>query len=1011
MYVLEARDLLVKDSKGLTHLDAYVKLHLGKRKSKTRVLKNTQNPVWNEEFVFRGVDMDDELVISVFHKDDGNGLFNLWRHLVGRLRVPVWSVNSEEKQTLPPTWFSLENSKSDKDCGKILLSFTLHGTNGSPLNDQHFPVHVSHNINSSKALSQKIPEGKHLVKAIANRMERLFGKNGDEDSKSESRADDSSEASRAASDYDDSVNELFPGPSFEEALKLMEPGDNECEMPEELEGGILLDQTYESSSNDLNMLLFMPHSQFWRDLAELQGTTDRHEGSWMWKSGEGSSLTREISYLKAATKLVKAVKATEEQTYLKANGSQFAVLVTVNTPDVPYGHCFQIELLYKIIPGSVLSSGNVSARLVISWKVKFLQSTMMRGMIEGGARQGLKDNFEQFADVLARMIKAVDTTEPCDKNQMLASLKMEHQSDLQLAIEYFGNFTMFTTIVMLLYVTLHIFFSDSITQQGLEFNGLDLPDSLGELITSGILFLQLEHVFNMISHFIQARLRGGNDHGVKSEGDGWVLTVALIEGTDIASIDAVGLSDPYVVFTCNGKTRTSSVQLQTCDPQWNDILEFDAMEEPPSVLEIEVFDFEGPFDEAVSLGHAEINFLKHTFTELADIWVVLEGKLAQAAQSKLHLRIFIDNNKGIETIREYLTKMEKEVGKKLSLRSPRRNSAFQKLFGLPPDEFLISDFSCYLKRKMPLQGRLFLSARIVGFYANLFGHKTKFFFLWEDIEDVEVIPPSLASVGSPSLVIILKKGRGVDAKHGAKSQDEDGRLRFHFQSFVSFSAANRTITGLWKTKTLNTDQKEQSTEEKKDKDERHLPIDDSGPFLDVDDANMSKVFSVELSVNMKSVMEMFDGGVLDYKVMEKLGCLDYETTSWEAVSPDVLERHLSYKHNHLVSVFGGYVTSTQQKTPLSDSRGWILDEVMILHDIPFGDHFRVHLRYQIEMLAASSCSSTQCEVYLGVAWLKSIRFHERITRNITQKFTKLLKEKFEIVERDILFTSPRENSS
>lgn len=96
-----------------------------------------------------------------------------------------------------------------------------------------------------------------------------------------------------------------------------------------------------------------------------------------------------------------------------------------------------------------------------------------------------------------------------------------------------------------------------------------------------------------------------------------------------------------------------------------EILEFDASDEPPSVLDVEVFDFDGPFDQDSSLGHAEINFLKHTSTELADMWVPLQGKLAQACQSKLHLRIFLDNNNGVETIRDYLSKMEKEVGKKV----------------------------------------------------------------------------------------------------------------------------------------------------------------------------------------------------------------------------------------------------------------------------------------------------------------------------------------------------------
>lgn len=43
-----------------------------------------------------------------------------------------------------------------------------------------------------------------------------------------------------------------------------------------------------------------------------------------------------------------------------------------------------------------------------------------------------------------------------------------------------------------------------------------------------------------------------------------------------------------------------------------EIFEYDATEEPPFVMDVEVFDFEGPFAEATSLGYAEINFLKFT---------------------------------------------------------------------------------------------------------------------------------------------------------------------------------------------------------------------------------------------------------------------------------------------------------------------------------------------------------------------------------------------------------------
>lgn len=89
------------------------------------------------------------------------------------------------------------------------------------------------------------------------------------------------------------------------------------------------------------------------------------------------------------------------------------------------------------------------------------------------------------------------------------------------------------------------------------------------------------------------------------------------------------------------------------------------MDDPPSVLDVEVYDFDGPFNEAMSLGHAEINFVKSNVSDLADVWVPLQGKLAQACQSKLHLRIFLNNTRGNNVVKEYLSKMEKEVGKKV----------------------------------------------------------------------------------------------------------------------------------------------------------------------------------------------------------------------------------------------------------------------------------------------------------------------------------------------------------
>ena len=60
------------------------------------------------------------------------------------------------------------------------------------------------------------------------------------------------------------------------------------------------------------------------------------------------------------------------------------------------------------------------------------------------------------------------------------------------------------------------------------------------------------------------------DHGVKAQGDGWLMT--LIEGEYLSPTEECSFANPYVVFTCSGKRRTSSVKLRTLNPHWRGIV-------------------------------------------------------------------------------------------------------------------------------------------------------------------------------------------------------------------------------------------------------------------------------------------------------------------------------------------------------------------------------------------------------------------------------------------------------
>ena len=61
----------------------------------------------------------------------------------------------------------------------------------------------------------------------------------------------------------------------------------------------------------------------------------------------------------------------------------------------------------------------------------------------------------------------------------------------------------------------------------------------------------------------------GSDHGVKARGNGWLLRVTLVGAENIpAPNDTGGSPDPFVVFTCAGQSRRSSVKMQTSNPRW-----------------------------------------------------------------------------------------------------------------------------------------------------------------------------------------------------------------------------------------------------------------------------------------------------------------------------------------------------------------------------------------------------------------------------------------------------------
>eukprot|EP00899_Mesostigma_viride_P016181 jgi/Mesvir1/24564/Mv21897-RA.2 len=317
------------------------------------------------------------------------------------------------------------------------------------------------------------------------------------------------------------------------------------------------------------------------------------------------------------------------------------------------------------------------------------------------------------------------------------------------------------------------------------------------------------------------------DVGRYSQGVGWVVSVVVVEATDLRGADFTSLSDPFVELVLGKQHRQTSVKVQTLQPRWGEVLEFDALEEPPSRLSVRVKDYDGPFRKPDELGTAEVD-LMDTATNLGEMWVNLHDPALQlqvenglAKTPRVHLRVSIINNmptSGAERfldgsspatsktlVSSLLPKLKKSNANDES--AAKRNRFFQSLFDLGESEVLVKDFRCAIKKIFNVQGRLFLSPRVVGFYSNMFGKKTKFTVLWEDVEDMEQNGASVNLINrmlNPAITLFVraeKSGPGSQASLGSFGNDRRGRARIRFTSFGSPSLTFNIMELLWKNRT------------------------------------------------------------------------------------------------------------------------------------------------------------------------------------------------------------------
>ncbi|KAF8624817.1 hypothetical protein AX15_005704 [Amanita polypyramis BW_CC] len=86
-----------------------------------------------------------------------------------------------------------------------------------------------------------------------------------------------------------------------------------------------------------------------------------------------------------------------------------------------------------------------------------------------------------------------------------------------------------------------------------------------------------------------------------------LLHVTLIDGQDIRGVDRSGKSDPFAVFSLNGrKVYKSQVKKKTLNPEWNEDFTVDVTSRVAAEFSLELFDW-NQLEQAKSLGTGKIN--------------------------------------------------------------------------------------------------------------------------------------------------------------------------------------------------------------------------------------------------------------------------------------------------------------------------------------------------------------------------------------------------------------------
>ncbi|CAM6075381.1 unnamed protein product [Sphagnum tenellum] len=346
----------------------------------------------------------------------------------------------------------------------------------------------------------------------------------------------------------------------------------------------------------------------------------------------------------------------------------------------------------------------------------------------------------------------------------------------------------------------------------------------------------------------------------------------------------------------------------------------------------------------------------------------------------------------------------------------QKSEEYRQLFHLPPEEMLIEDFNCALQKNILLQGHMYLFNRYVCFYSNIFGYEKKKVI---PLKNVTCIRKAKTAGVFPNAIEIIAWGK----KHffaSFLSRDEafrlivDGwiqhssyaKLYLNSQGSLASFAVVRDTLMLSKAQGYEMSPNVGALPEERG---RISNLGNGEEFLENEATTSTTSISghhhspkwepeeidapalgdgyrtlaeSEFAVDVEEFYQLFFsdeaiGFVKNFHT--KCGDQDFRCTQWAKHRHFGHARDISFRHP-IKFYFGPKSTycHESQRFRVYRNNHLVLETSQQMTDIPYGDYFRVEVRWDVERLFGRGRCHCFVRVSLDVSFLKKTIWRSKI---------------------------------